>query len=166
MSATEPITSDNISKLTTYQLRQELVRRNAFDLDEDAVNYNTLLKRLLVEVLKDEEKLVQEKEQLRLKLLAEQKAEALRIRELKKQEALERSQQRMQSKDYFANKEKINSECKIDKTLRLQTDSTSNNAEDIGSSDKVTVVMEQSDPEIEIDDNPFRSKQRFKVAVK
>ena len=72
----------------------------------------------------------------------------------------------MQSKDYFANKEKINSECKIDKTLRLQTDSTSNNAEDIGSSDKVTVVMEQSDPEIEIDDNPFRSKQRFKVAVK
>ena len=63
MSNITAITSDNISKLSTFQLRQELVRRNAFDLAEDSVNYNTLLKRLLVEVLKDEEKAIQEKEQ-------------------------------------------------------------------------------------------------------
>ena len=48
------ITSENISKLTTYELRQELVRRDCLDLDEESINHNSMMKRLMEELVKDE----------------------------------------------------------------------------------------------------------------
>ena len=101
------------------------------------------------------------KKSKRQEQLSEQKAEALRLRELKKLEALERSKQRMQDKEYFANKEKLNSEGKLGKNV------SGNLGEDnVDKVDPVTVISELSQPETVVDDNPFRSKQRFKVAVK
>ena len=47
------ITVHNASVLSAYDIRQELNRRNAFDFqDSDTVNFRTMLKRLMVELVK------------------------------------------------------------------------------------------------------------------
>jgi len=45
------ITSANAGTCTPFQLRQELVKRNCFDLDEEKVCHRTLLQRLMVELV-------------------------------------------------------------------------------------------------------------------
>lgn len=65
----EKITLNNVHQLSTFELRQELVRRDAFTLKEsDHVNYKILL-RLMVELLQNDERQRQEQ---RAKQLAEQ----------------------------------------------------------------------------------------------
>ena len=159
------VSSDNISKLTTYELRQELVRRGAFDFtDEDTVNYKTLMQRLMIEVLKDEERAVQEKEETRIEAAEVQKSEAMKLREQRKQEAIERSRLRQQNKEYFAEKGKINEEVKQEKQQKIK-DRAIDNTTDTASS--VEIVSEETNEVVEDEDsNPFRSNRRFKVAVK
>lgn len=106
----EKITTRNASKLTTYQLRQELNRRGAFDLEESTVNYKTMLGRLMQELVKDEQK---EQEQAVTAKSEEHKQVVDRekeIREQRKQEALERSRQRQANKTYFESKQQANVE--------------------------------------------------------
>ena len=50
------INVENVSKCSIYELRQELLKRNAFDLEESQINYKNLLQRLIQELLKDEAK--------------------------------------------------------------------------------------------------------------
>mmetsp|Transcript_26916 Transcript_26916/g.45434 ORF Transcript_26916/g.45434 Transcript_26916/m.45434 type:complete len:190 (-) Transcript_26916:1523-2092(-) len=96
------ITVHNASTLTAYDIRQELNRRDAFDFkDDDTVNFRTMLKRLMVELVKDEEEkaIVKEKESKEKMETALEKSK--RIREEKKQAALERSRQRQADPEYF-----------------------------------------------------------------
>ena len=50
----EGLTIRNVGKLTTFELRQELVKRNCLDIPEENINHRTMLQRL-VQVLLDEE---------------------------------------------------------------------------------------------------------------
>jgi hypothetical protein len=56
-----PLTVEAASKLTTYELRQELVRRNKLDIPENQINYKTMLHRLIQLIVEDEQQFVQEK---------------------------------------------------------------------------------------------------------
>lgn len=96
------ITVHNASTLNAYEIRQELNRRDAFDFkDNDTVNFRTMLKRLMVELVKDEEQkaIVKEKESKEKMETSIEKSK--RIREEKKQAALERSKQRQTDPEYF-----------------------------------------------------------------
>ena len=96
-----PLSSRNVSRLTTYDLRQELVRRGKLDIPEDEINHKSMLQRLIQILLEDEQKAVDEKEALleaeRMAQFNATKAE----RERKKLEAIERSKQRQQNPAYF-----------------------------------------------------------------
>ena len=49
------ITSENAYKLSTYDMRQELVRRECLDMPEADYCHNVFLKRLMTELVKDEQ---------------------------------------------------------------------------------------------------------------
>jgi hypothetical protein len=96
------ITVHNASTLSAYDIRQELNRRNAFDFkDEDTVNFRTMLKRLMVELVKDQENIAIVKEQESKVKMESALEKSKRIREEKKQAALERSKQRQADPNYF-----------------------------------------------------------------
>jgi hypothetical protein len=79
-----------------------LNRRNAFDFtDEDTVNYRTMLRRLMVELVKDEENVAIEKATASAEKMETEMEKSRRIREEKKREALERSKQRQADPEYF-----------------------------------------------------------------
>ena len=139
------ITTENISKLTTYELRQELLRRGQFDFkDENLVNYKSLLKRLMVEVVKDEQNALAAKEEARLSSIQAEKLEAKRLREARKAEAIARSQARQAEKgaDYFANKARLNDEAKIALAVK-KADSINGpeGVEVVGENDEVSSLL-------------------------
>lgn len=96
------ITVHNASVLSAYEIRQELNRRGAFDFkDEDTVNFRTMLKRLMVELVNDQEnKAIVAEQESRVKMETTLE-KSKRIREEKKQAALERSRQRQADPNYF-----------------------------------------------------------------
>ena len=53
-SSRRPITTSTVGKLTTYELRQELLHRNALDIEESRINHRSMLERLIVELVKEE----------------------------------------------------------------------------------------------------------------
>jgi len=161
--------------LLCYCFRQELVKRNCFDLDEEKVCHRTLLQRLMVELVMisntndmkyillfkfipkvKEESVVQEERVLNAinSNYAEREAKKLE-REKKKQEAIERSIARQNNDaDYFKKKYAINEEKKV--TSEGNLDESVGDTEDI-SSDNISK------------EDPFRnyvSKQRSKIFVK
>lgn len=95
------ITSENVSKLTTFELRQELVRRDCLDLDEEAINHNSMMKRLVQELVKDEARITEERTTSAVDIAKRARDEAKALREVKKQEAIERSKARQAQKYYF-----------------------------------------------------------------
>ena len=98
----DEITVHNVGSLSAYDIRQELNRRDAFDFkDEDTVNFRTLLKRLMVELVKDEEKKAQTAEQENKVKIETEIEKSKRIREEKKRAAIERSKQRQADPNYF-----------------------------------------------------------------
>ena len=81
--------------------RQELVRRGAFDLDEDQVCHNSLLKRLMTELCADEA-LQQSTRSIACTDDAQSVRDALKQeRDMRKNEAIERSLQRQADPRYF-----------------------------------------------------------------
>ena len=48
------LTSSNVHQLSTYELRQELVRRDCLDIPEAAINHNTMLQRLIQALVVEE----------------------------------------------------------------------------------------------------------------
>ena len=53
-SSCRPIDTSTVGQLTTYELRQELLRRDALDIEESRINHRTMLERLIVELVKEE----------------------------------------------------------------------------------------------------------------
>jgi hypothetical protein len=102
------ITTQNAAQCTAFELRQELVRRNAFDLPEEDVNYRTMLKRLMVELVADENQAVAQKTVELEQKASDAREEAKRVREEKKREALERSKQRQADPEYFKRLAELN----------------------------------------------------------
>lgn len=153
------INTKTCSKLTTFQLRQELTKRKALDIPDDEINYKSMLRRLLQVLVKEEEQLAAEKEEKRL-LEYKEKIEAVKkIKEARKQEAIERSKARQSSNpEYFSNKMKMNEEVKLDREMKKASISES-------VEENVTIVSETSKQSNE-SENPFAIGKRFKVAVK
>jgi len=103
------ITVENVSGLTTFQLRQELKKRGFFGDDhEGTVNFQILLQKMIELLHKDiEERNTKRKEEIDLQLnnaggkgisIAEQLAH---VREKRKAAAIERSKQRQKDEQYF-----------------------------------------------------------------
>lgn len=164
------ITLDNVGELTTYDLRQELNRREAMDIPEEKINHKSLLKRLIVELVKDKEKDVNEKEEQRVAALNVERAEAMKIREAKKQEAIERSKARQAAKgtNYFSEKASLNEAMRLEKEKKIQL-AKETSMEGDGSVSSVQVVggdEEEDEEEEAADSNPFKTKRKFKIAVK
>ena len=44
-----PLSSRNVSRLTTYELRQELVRRDKLDIPDDQINHRFVLLNLMAQ---------------------------------------------------------------------------------------------------------------------
>jgi hypothetical protein len=88
--------------------RQELLRRGAMDLDERNCNHRTLLQRLMVELVKEDEAAASQALQAK-DLENQRRREALKLeREMKKQEAIQRSQlRRKEDPNYFANRNEV-----------------------------------------------------------
>ena len=102
------ITSQGVHKMSTYELRQELVRRNCLDIPDDEINHNTMLKRLIVELVKDESMIVEQHTLDVVHKAQEERDIAKALRELKKAEALARSKARQADANYFATKKDAN----------------------------------------------------------
>ena len=144
--------------------RQELVRRGAFDIPEDQVNFKSLLQRLMTELVAEEAKSAELRSQVVADETASKLEQAKLEREKKKQEALERSRQRQADPDYFKRRAQQNEEA-----------STQANKVDDKSVECVAEVggegLEEKDDVFSDDEgnDPFRtykSKSRSKVFVK
>lgn len=151
------ITVHNASTLSAYDIRQELNRRNCFDFkDEDTVNFRTMLKRLMVELVKDEgERAVTKEQESKVKMETAMEA-SKRIREEKKQIALERSRQRQADPEYF---KKI-----VDNNVKPVKEEQS--AEE---SEGLEREEEQEEEEEQAEVDPFRSfvpKGRAKIFIR
>ena len=175
------ITTKNVGKLSTYEIRQELVRRSALDIEESKINHRTMLQRLMVELVKEEKqkgasstafstleisfhfiidsKVIGEQSN---KLLAG-KEEAKKLRELKKQEALQRSLERQKNPEYFAQISEKNK--RVEKPL-LEKDVEGE--EDHRLDENVSIAQQNGDEDEDNNDDPFRSKdkRKFKIFVK
>eukprot|EP00981_Chlorochromonas_danica_P002680 scaffold525_cov170-Ochromonas_danica.AAC.4 len=99
------ITVANAGSCSAYELRQELIRREAFDLEEEKVNFRSLLQRLMVELVKDEEALQAQRLKEQEESAAAKREEAKKERERKKAEALERSRQRQADPAYLQSRQ-------------------------------------------------------------
>lgn len=121
-----------------------------------------MLKRLMVELVKDEENIAAEKARINQEHIETEIERSKRIREEKKREALERSKQRQAADpNYFAKRAEANSNATINQTKADVDASVENNQND-----------NENNNEIEIEtvvQNPFESfpkKTRSKIYVK
>ena len=99
-SATK-ITTKNVHTLSTYDLRQELVRRKCLDLSEDNINHNSMLQRLITELVLDESKAVEQRTQQVVDIADAERNAAKALRDARKAEALARSKARQADPNYF-----------------------------------------------------------------
>jgi hypothetical protein len=100
------ITLSNASACSAFELRQELVRRGAFDINPDHANYQSMLQRLIVELVNEEEHAQMERAKVVNDERQRERDAAKRERELRKAEAQERSRlRREQDPAYFARRQ-------------------------------------------------------------
>ena len=146
--------SSSVHKMSTYDLRQELERRKCMDIPDGQINHNSLLKRLIAELVKDEAKIVDEHTSEVVDKAQAARDEAKALREQRKREALERSQARQADPNYFKQRQENNEESEKRKTEQATAANASTNVEE-----------EEEEEEANLD--PFRSyktKSRAKVA--
>lgn len=98
------VSTRTVSQLTTYQLRQELVKRNALDIHEENINYKSMLARLIKELVIEEQIKTDEKVSFITKTNEEVKEQEKKRREDLKRDAIERSKKRQSNPDYFLQK--------------------------------------------------------------
>lgn len=143
-----------MTMLFMFWCRQELNRRGAFDFKEDdEINFRTLLQRLMVELVKDEELAAQQRGEEKREQTLSAVDEAKRLRDQKKQEALERSRQRQANPEYFKQKAERNQAPAVAEIVPAE------NVEE----------GEEEDKGESQEDDPFRSykpKGRSKIFVK
>ena len=154
------INSKNVGSLTTFEIRQELDRRQCMDIPDKEINHRSLLQRLVKELVMEEEinynNEIANKEKQRLEELEKAKAE----REKKKAEALERSRRRQQDPNYFANKAANNDQLKEKEQEKINNRSISNKKDENG--DENEIVEDDDEEEEEEDDDPFRITSKTK----
>ncbi len=137
-----------------FWYRQELVRRNAFDIDEKTCNYKTMLQRLMIELVKEEEELAKQRVLTKEEEYIRSREQAKAEREKKKQEALLRSQARQQSDpNYFANRKAVSSTSSDLKNIVDSTSATSDNSQSNGN--KIEVIDNG-----ENDEDPFKDNNK------
>lgn len=105
---TSCLTVQNVSKLSTYELRQQLVLRSALDIPEEKINHKTMLLRLIQILLEDEQRAADEKTAVLEAEMLKKNAALKELRDAKKMEAIERSKQRQQKSEYFESKSELN----------------------------------------------------------
>lgn len=105
------------------------------DIDEDKINHNSMLKRLVEELFKDEAKVTAERTAVAVNTAQHQRDSAKAIREKKKQEAIERSKARQAQKDYFDAKKEANAEPQM--TLVGEEPITAEDSEEEGKEDEI-----------------------------
>jgi hypothetical protein len=144
------LTSSNVHRMSTYELRQELVRRNCLDIPEAEINHNTMLQRL-IQVLVIEEANATEAHTVAVVDKAQEERDAAKaVREQRKAEALERSKARQADPNYFRNRQEA-----------------SNKAKETPQVSAAVVEEETADEDEDVDYDPFRaykSKGRAKIA--
>ena len=148
-----PLSTRNVNKLTTFQLRQELERRGAFDIPEEQVNHKSIMQRLVQVLLEEERRVANEREANREAERIAQLNAAKAAREQKKLEALERSKLRQQNPKYF---EAISESNKAPEKKDLQ------DLEEVDSSGG-TDVAEQHETSTEDPFSPFAHRGRAKI---
>jgi hypothetical protein len=151
-----PINTKNVHKLTTYELRQELVRRNKLDIPDDKINHNSMLQRLIQELVIDEANFAKERADVVVDKAQEERDAAKALREQRKAEALARSKARQSDPNYFKKREESNVEAVKVQQVKA-TELKEMNPDEIE-------VDEEPD---EVDDDPFRTvktKGRSKIA--
>jgi len=169
----EPLSTRNVSKLTTFEIRQELNRRGKMDLPEETITHKTLLQRLIAELVSDEASVAQQAVSVAEKKNQDEREAARFLREQKKAEALARSEaRRAANPNYFAEKQQLNV-----KPLR-QEGSAGGGGEGTEGQGQGQVEGENEDEDEEEtenkndndeEDNPFRtykSKARPKIYVR
>lgn len=156
------ITIENACNCSPYELRQELNKRGAFDIEEKNVTFKTLLQRLMVELVKDKV----EKEEVVVanahsSALAASQA-AKEAREEKKRLALEKSKARQSDPNYFASRVNSNEEAK-----KRQAEKAAQDA--LAAIDGDEELEEEDTDNKAAENDPFRSyasKSRSKIFVK
>ena len=152
------LTTQNVSSLTTYELRQELVRRNKLDIPEGKINHRSMLQRLIVDLVAEEEIKVAEITAKAVETSKSQMEVAKALREQKKLEAIERSKQRQaENPAYFQHRKELN---EFDKSKKI---------EEIVRSDSKENEIDDDNADNEADNgDPFRttSTHRSKIFVK
>ena len=143
------ITTSNVHSLTTYDIRQELVRRDCLDIPEEKINHNSMLQRLIVALLKDEEKQVEEATEAAVDKAALEREKAKAIREQRKREAIERSKARQANPEYFQRLKEDNEKGKD------QVEGKTVAASDCDHKDKENEGQEEEANDV--DDDPFRT---------
>jgi hypothetical protein len=113
-----------------------LIRRNAFDLDEETVNYNSLLKRLISELIIDEGAVDSKRMTTCTDGAHVAREEAKQAREVKKKEAIERSRLRQANPQYFEemvaqNIKNVDSANDINEVVDPDEDETKSNIDEI-----------------------------------
>jgi len=108
MAEEEPLSTKNVSKLSTYELRQELTRRGKMDLPEEMVSHKSLLCRLITELVADEAAVAERAVALAEKKNSDEREAARLLREQRKAEAIARSEARRNDPTYFKQKQELN----------------------------------------------------------
>jgi hypothetical protein len=152
------ITVHNVSKCSTFELRQELIKRKCLDIPEEKINYKSMLQRLMQELVKEQNNLNS--------IITEQKTEeyalllktAQESREQKKMEALERSRQRQADANYFKNR--IDNNSQLNKTQSVSLTENDKKLIEINS----TEDEEKENFEEDVSNDPFRTK-KFKSKI-
>ena len=138
---------------STYALRQELVRRGALDIPEGRINHNSLLKRMVEELVKQETKKTDERTEIAIDTAQKERDAAKALREKKKQEAIERSKARQAQKGYFDEKQEANE----------------NGQRKLKESNDASIVSEDTEADERCmekpDDDPFRSYKRGRSKI-
>ena len=159
--AAKEITTKTVHTLTTYVLRQELNRRESMDINENEINHNSLLKRLIVELVKDELQAT-----IKHTVVVVDEAQASRdaakaVREQRKLEALERSRARQANPAYFTQRQDSNAEAVAKNASSADAaQQEAENGEGEGGDEK-----DEEEEEEDLDPfRPYKSKGRAKVA--
>ena len=101
------LTSRNCGTLTTFQIRQELVARDALDIPDKEINHRSMLKRLVAELVKQEQVNFEQATDTEAAKRDAEMAARKTERDVKKEEAIARSKARQADKEYFKKKQEV-----------------------------------------------------------
>jgi len=107
-STTSTITTKNVHQISTYDLRQELVRRNCLDIPDAQINHNSMLQRLIQALIIEEANATEVHTAAVVDKAQEERDAAKALREQRKAEALARSKERQADPDYFRTRQEQN----------------------------------------------------------